>query len=318
MKLCLLHLDDALTRQREFVEECHARKARQLHAADVGEHVRLWGKDRRLAPLADNLRETFFAGNDDDPKLCFMGSGDFHHVTALLLSATLEKCNGPITVIHFDNHPDWVHYRGGMHCGSWVNSAAGQDKVAKVITIGVCSHDLQRPDKKGANLDLLSGGRLELFPYDHAPSKVSGDYGAGGSFRQIGSHLHWQTIARTGEEAFTEKLLSRIPTGDVYITVDKDVLSREDCETNWDQGVMRLPYLLLLLRAIGKKHRIIGADVTGDYSRPRYGGNIWTRSIKHLEIYADQPRQQPSEEMAANLNSASNQAILGVFSEVMA
>jgi hypothetical protein len=58
------------------------------------------------------------------------------------------------------------------------------------------------------------------------------------------------------------------------------VLAREDAITNWDQGCMRMPYLLSLVKEIGKRHSVIGADVTGDYSTPRYSGAIALLIVK--------------------------------------
>jgi arginase family enzyme len=317
MQLCLLHLDDALKAQPAFMATCERDGARQIEAQQLGSTVRLWGKQPQLDRL-QSLLNTHGETLKDEPQLCFMGSGDFHHITALLLETRLEKTPGPVTVLHFDNHPDWVHYNGGMHCGSWVNRAAAHPKIAKVITIGVCSKDLRNPDWKGANLTLLSQGLLELFPYTHAPSRVRHDYGAGASYQQKENHLHWQTIADMGEQAFINMLLPRIQTKEVYLTIDKDVLDRADAETNWDQGQMRLPFLLQLLREIGRRHSIIGADVNGDYSTPHYTGDAWTRLRKHAEIMIDQPRPAPSRPHAAALNSATNHALLEVLSEVMA
>ena len=119
-----------------------------------------------------------------------------------------------------------------------------------------------------------------------------------------------------GEQAFIQTLLSRIKTKNVYITIDKDVLAREDAETNWDQGMMRLPFLLQCLRDIGEHHAIIGADVNGDYSAPNYSGSAWTRIKKHAEILMDQPRA-PDLAKASALNSTTNHALLKVLSEVM-
>jgi len=121
-----------------------------------------------------------------------------------------------------------------------------------------------------------------------------------------------------GEQNFIEYLLSRIITKSVYLTIDKDVLAREDAITNWDQGCMRMPYLLSLVKEIGKRHAVIGADVTGDYSIPRYSGDLWTRLCKHAEIFVDQPRGKPDHAQAVNINSAANHALLEVLSEVMA
>lgn len=316
MQLCLLHLDDALRLQTSFIRACGHGEVRHVEAQALGASVRLWGRqaglDQLHGVLAENLPKA-----DNDPQLCFMGSGDFHHITALLLSLALEKHTGQVTVIHFDNHPDWVHFDGGMHCGSWVNRAAAHPRISKIITIGVCSHDLRNPDWKGANLQLLADGALELFPYAHAPSRVRHNYGEGVSYQQKKNHLHWLTIQDMGEENFIQLLLTRISTKNVYITIDKDVLAREDAETNWDQGIMRLPFLLQILRKIGERHAIIGADVTGDYSVPHYSGGAWTRLKKHAEIFMDQPRTHPDVAKASVLNSATNHALLEVLTEVM-
>jgi hypothetical protein len=316
MQLLLLHLDDALELQPDFARACLNAGASEIQAEDDGRAIRLWGKDDSLNALAGRLAHTMLRGRKD-PHLCFMGSGDFHHVSALLLEVALAKDDKPVTVIHFDNHPDWVHFKGGMHCGSWVNRAARNRLVNKVITVGVCSSDLRKPEGKGANLSLLSSGDLELFPYDHPPSKVKKDYGSGASYRQDAGSLCWNTIRAIGEQNFIDRLLSRIETDAVYLTIDKDVLVADDAITNWDQGNMRLPYLLSLVTEIGARHRIVGADVTGDYSTPAYAGNLWTKVAKHAEILVDQPRRPSDLHLVTNTNSAANHTLLAVLAEAM-
>lgn len=318
MQLCLLHLDDALKTQTDFIATCASDGACEIDLSEAGKGVRLWGRQAELDKISAEIGRQLEKINGSTPKLIFMGSGDFHHITALLLPFALAGSDKPVTVIHFDNHPDWVKFDDGMHCGSWVNRAIANGRVSKVITIGVCSHDLRNPDWKSANLNLLSAGELELFPYNHPPSRVRRDYGSGASYQQKKNHIHWSNIADIGENEFMTKLLARIKTDNVYITIDKDVLDRDDAETNWDQGVMRLPFLLKLLSEIGSRHNIIGADVTGDYSTPRYSGSMARRFLKHAEIFMDQPRSVPDIGKASALNSASNHAILETLAEVMA
>ena len=50
----------------------------------------------------------------------------------------------------------------------------------------------------------------------------------------------------------------------VYISIDKDVLSRDYARTDWDQGDMTLDQLLASIKDISLKHRIIGVDVCGE------------------------------------------------------
>ena len=315
MQLCLLHLDDALTSQASFLDACQQKNARNLDVFHIGSDIRLWGKDAWLNKLSDAL-DGFLEINNKN--LYFMGSGDFHHVSALLLEKTLNVQPETVTLIHFDNHPDWVKEVGGMHCGSWVNRAAAHPSVKKILTVGVTSDDLNLPELKGASLNLLRDGKLELFPFAHAPSRVRGEYGNGAGHTQQGRYLHWNTIAEQGDEAFLQFFLTRIPTKNVYITIDKDVLTTDDAKTNWDQGAMRMNQLLTIIRAIGARHEIIGADVTGDYSPSRFTGSVWTRLMKHGEILLDQPLRKPAMDEAIRVNSAGNLALLETLSEVMA
>jgi len=316
VQVLLLHLDDALELQPEFVRSCKMAGAYELDEKQNGRAVRLWGRQAALDALWRDLGRAR-RSKSAEPRLCFMGSGDFHHVSALLIEQALENTTDQVTVIHIDNHPDWVHFDGGMHCGSWVNRTLSNRQIEKVVTIGVCSNDLERPERKGANLDLLASGRLELYPYAHPPSRVKADYGAGQSYRQQARALHWNTIEDIGEMNFLDRLLASITTESVYVTVDKDVLVEGDAVTNWDQGRMQMAYVLSIISEIGARHRIIGADVTGDYSRPDYGGDLWTRLLKQGEILIDQPRHSCTGSQICTINSSANLALLDVFGEQM-
>jgi arginase family enzyme len=311
MRLEVIHLDEGLTHQTALLDACAGRDATVIDAREEAPHIRLWGWDPSLNRVAAKLPDR------RKPALAFLGSGDFHHVTAMLLQRAAAQEEEPFTVIHFDNHPDWVRFRGGMHCGSWVNRALLIPEVTKVITAGLCSRDLQHPEWKGANLDALRSGKLELFPYAQPPSAVSGAYGKGAGFRQEGGRLHWTCISEIGLAEFTRTLLSRIPTAAIYITLDKDVLAADEAVTNWDQGKMRLDDIIHLIRELGRRHRIIGADVIGDYSPIEYAGALWPIVKKRGESFIDQPRVRLAPEVIAARNEAANLRLLQTFTEVM-
>nr|WP_210274581.1 arginase [Rhizobium leguminosarum] len=302
--------------QPDFVRACTLAGA--CHHVDKrgGSEIRLWGRQKMLSDLGRDISRSL-PPRGRGPQLAFMGSGDFHHVTALLLDTALELRPVSTTLVHFDNHPDWVNFEGGMHCGSWINSALSNPRIDKVVTVGVCSGDLRNPERKGANLRWLREGKLELYPYEHPPSRVSAEYGSGASYRQDGRALYWKSISEVGEENFIDLILSRIGTEAVYFTIDKDVLGADDAVTNWDQGRMRLPYLMALISEIGSRHRVVGADVTGDYSVPSYAGGLKTRLLKQAEILIDQPRLRRAAEAVRNINSAANHALLEVLAESM-
>jgi len=314
MPLHLLHLDDALLLQPEFLGLCRKKNAHELHLEELGSHVRLWGMPRDLQDVYDQL-QPFLKKDDNQPVITFMGSGDFHHISALLLGTVIEGEKNKVTLIHFDNHPDWVHAEPETHCGSWINRALSLPGIEKVITIGVCSDDLSWPEFKGANLLAMRSGDIELFPFSHRPSYVVKQYQFGIGYRQEGQKLYWNNLIDLPVGEAYELLLSRIKTKAIYITIDKDVLSPDDAVTNWDQGKMRLSFLLGLLRPLCERYQVLGIDVNGDYSAPHYGGNLKTMLKKKIEIWLDQPRAQPDNVRTNDCNSRSNTALLKLFTE---
>ncbi|MDB5425094.1 MAG: Arginase [Phenylobacterium sp.] len=298
MRSALLHLDSALTDQRELARSVSARGGRGVDLRHLGPALRLWSRPWALQRLRARIASDLPAAQG--PTLVFSGSGDFHHITPTLLDRAGEAAgHPPVTLVHFDNHPDWVKFANGAHCGSWVGWAARLPNVARVVTVGVCSDDIRRPEGKGADLDLLREDRVELYAY-RAPGQAETVAIAG---------REWPTIAAMGEAAFVDFLPTRIPTTDVYLTIDKDVLQAQDAGTNWDQGRTSLGFLTAMLKRIAEHHRVIGADVVGDWSPAVYGGGILAGLLKQAEALRDQPWSKPGPASPA-LNEAANLELL--------
>jgi hypothetical protein len=259
-----------------------------LDARDLGPALRLWSRPPAMARLVERLRCDLPASAG--PALVFSGSGDFHHISPILLGRAIEaeRCDA-VTVLHFDNHPDWVRFENGVHCGSWVGQAARLPKVAKVITVGVCSADIRRPSPRRADLDLLAEARLELYAYQ-APDGAA-------SLELCGQS--WPTIAALGEPTFAAFLADRIATEAIYITIDKDVLRPDAAATNWDQGQTSLAFLKNLIAPLLATHRLIGADVVGDWSQAVYGGGPLAKLMKRGEALLDQPWSRPDPQACA-------------------
>lgn len=304
MRAALLHLDDALRAQRQLTAAVHWSGGIDLDCRDLGPELRLWGRPEPLERLSARLRDLAPAGIGR--LAVFAGSGDFHHLTPILLARALEGAGGrPATVVHFDNHPDWVRFEPGMHCGSWVGNAARLPGIARIVTIGVCSRDIQRPQARGADLELVLEDRVELYPY-HAP-------GSAPALRICGRE--WPSIGAMGEEAFVDFVPSRIPTDDLYITIDKDVLRADDAATNWDQGQASLRFLTSMLSAIAERHRIIGVDVVGDWSKAVYGGGLLAQVLKRGEALMDQPWSRP-DAVARGRNETVNLELFDLLLEL--
>jgi arginase family enzyme len=296
MHLQILDLDGSLDAQTSLRTVAPWNSVSTIALRDLGPHLRLWSRDRTIR-LA---RERIAAQAPDGPTLHLLGSGDFHHLAAVLM----ERAREPITVVHIDNHPDWVRLAPRWHCGSWVNRALRLPRVERVITIGPCSDDLVRPDLKGGNLPALASGKLVLFPWEHAPSRVWRRVPDGPGRRWEDGHIHWQNLAQSGLEKALDAIISLISTYALWLSIDKDVLDEREALTNWDQGRMPLSALLQIVAAVGARKRIIGADICGEFSTIAH-----TNWFKRWEARADQPQRGADAAMLAR-NEATNKELL--------
>jgi arginase family enzyme len=256
---------------------------------DLGPALRLWGRGKNIGAARARLA----AATDSRPSVTFMGSGDFHHLAALLA----ERVEEPFTLLHFDNHPDWVRLAPRWHCGSWVNRGLALPNVQRVVTVGPCSDDLVDPGRKGGNLPALDSGRLALFPWQHESSRVRRPIADGPGHTWRDGHIHWRNLADMPLQQAIDAVLAAIPTEAIWITIDKDVLPEHEALTNWDQGHMPLAALLAMLRAAGERKRVLGADICGEYSPPRHAN--W---LKRIESKMDQPARDAANRQKVDDN----------------
>ncbi len=282
-----------------------ARNPVVVSARDLAPRLRLWAGRRALAELATRIDGS--KGSGVTPSVTFLGSGDFHNVAPLLIA----RAQGPVTVVHVDNHPDWTRLAPRGHCGAWVNRALELPRVLKVITIGPTSCDLDHPDLRGGAFEALRAGRIEIFAWSRRPSRIIRRLTDGPGHRVRNGKVVWRCV---GDEDWTEvcrDLIDRVPPhAKVWFSIDKDALGPQDAATNWDQGLMPLDALTDLIAALGRARRIAGADICGDWSAPAYD-----TVLKAWEARLDQPRTPPGD---LSTNARTNARLLDVFAEVMA
>lgn len=302
----ILDLDHSLTAQAPISRLLESGRAKRLDLLDLGPKLRLWSSERTWRRFAERLQQRP-RHSGPQPEIFFVGSGDYHHLTPAFLTDLPE----PVSLIHFDNHPDWVRFAPRRHCGSWVNQALKLPNIQRIVTLGPCSDDLQNPQLKGGNVRALKRGVLQLFPWQRPPSKVWGRVGDGAGHQQQENLLHWRNLAELDWSVFLEQMIASLPTRAVWITVDKDVLASEDAATNWDQGGMRLSHLLQAIRALAASKRIIGIDICGEYARPAF-----SNALKRWEAKSDQPPAERWSEADLLRNAATNQALIDLFEEL--
>jgi arginase family enzyme len=304
--LNILDLDHSLTAQAPIAERLADGRATRMDLLELGPKLRLWSTEKNYQRFAAHLAHRA-RPVANKPEIYFVGSGDYHHLTPAFLTDLPE----PVSLIHFDNHPDWVRLAPKRHCGSWVNRALKMPNVKRIVTLGPCSEDLDTPQLRGGNLGALKRGDLQLFPWQHAPSKVWGNIGDGAGHEQRENHLHWRNLADLDWTPFLTSMIDSLPTEAVWITIDKDVLASEDAATNWDQGGMRLTHLLEALCMLAARKRVIGIDVCGEFAQPSH-----SNPLKRWEAKSDQPPADRWSQLDILRNAHTNAALIKLFEEL--
>lgn len=225
-----------------------------------------WQEDVRFGCRMKYMRELDAAvtaflqphvpGKGGQLPIVFMGSGDYHHITWLLLQR-YRDVGEPLELVVFDNHPDNMRYPWGIHCGSWVWHASKLPFISRIHVLGITSTDVEKPHAWENHLRNLRTGKV--------------------CYWCVGRDLGWmERLGIRHSQSFpsVQALLERFgehmkaSRGPIYLSIDKDVLSAEDAQTNWDQGVMRFEEMKAAITLI--KERLIAADVVGEVSAYRY------------------------------------------------
>ena len=234
----LLNLDDAWP--NESIE---------LPVADV----RSWGPQLRFS-APPRVVEQFCRERASDLVAPFLlyGSGDFHYLTALRLCFVAE----PLLLVAFDNHPDWDVRPPKWACGGWVNRALELPNVMLTSVWGCGNFECWWPHQIFGNRSAERAGILEVHPWaDERPVKDRQRKGA---------------ILREDWRERFEEFAKRLGGKDVYVTIDLDCLRSEQATTNWESGRFTVADLEWALGRLREFAPIIGGDICGAYSPPKY------------------------------------------------
>lgn len=249
--------------------------------------ARSWGpRLRYLARPADieRFRERF--GERLAPFVVY-GSGDFHHLTALLAGRLHE----PLVLVCFDNHPDWDRRPPRWACGAWVNRALALPQVRAVSVWGCGNHELRPPHRLFAPRAALRSGRLE----------VRGWRARLGRWADTGSGALEGATWRSQLEGFCAGLGG----ARVYVSVDLDCLRDGAATTSWEPGLFTPDDLRWALSVLHRATRVVGGDICGAWSPGTY-----ERPFQRLAARWDHPRLPPREPPAARtLNRAAVAAL---------
>jgi hypothetical protein len=246
--------------------------------------ARLWSSERNFKRVSNSMQL------ENINQFVLLGSGDYHHLTLALLT----QHSTPLTLVLFDNHPDWMKPPHKYHCGSWVYTAARMPHVERIVIIGLENGDLVGKNFLAGDVESYLNRKIILLPYLPVDAHVQSE----------------QTIVRLAcnlkhnQEVGISEVLNAIATPNVYISIDKDCLQSQDAMTNWEQGTLPLDTVVKCIQRIAKLHTIVGADTVGDYSPP-----VFTSPLKWIGSMLDRPAnalrmisKKKSSEMNATVN----------------
>lgn len=157
----------------------------------------------------------------------FIDNGNYHYVTKFFL----EKIRRPFSLVLFDHHNDMQKSTlwDTLSCGNWAAKIIEDNPYLKqVMLIGAEEKALHEMDEK---------------------------------YRD---RVTYVTLSDIENQLYKGRgLRENVP---LYISIDKDVLSRKYARTNWDQGKMSMKVLEGLLENILHNNTVIGADICGEQS----------------------------------------------------
>jgi len=297
----ILNFDNSIIRQQNLIRRF---QPLIVDLARIGPACRM-SMSERMAEEIRRVLEPALRGSTT-----FLGSGDFHHVSSVLI----EQFTEPISVIVFDHHPDWDTLPPKLHCAAWVTNVLRMQNVKKLVLLGVSSEDISDFRIQTGNLRALKDDRVEIYPYRHRPTRtflkrVPDNRSIRVERGLFSSIIHWQELGKQNIPELFSRLFENLETKRVYVSIDKDCLTADHSLTNWEQGYFSLEELLMLLRLIKTRLEIVGLDIVGDYSPPVVNG--WAKAtLARIDRPRDYSARGKSEGTVDAVNERTNVEIL--------
>ncbi len=243
--------------------------------------LREWGPRLRFSAPPHVIEKFYRECNARFAAFNVFGSGDFHHLSGLLVRRVKE----PVILISFDNHPDWDIRPPKWCCGSWVNRALEVPQVRKVSVWGCGNFECWWPTQLFGNRRAERQGTLEVHPW--ADDRSEKDRQRRGAIFQD----DWK-------EKF-ETFVGGLIAPNFYVTIDMDCLRSADAVTNWENGRFEIVDLLWALQRLRDAGRIIGGDICGAFSEARYAR--WKQKFASEMDHPKLKRPGPAESRQINL-----------------
>lgn len=175
------------------------------------------------------IRERFSTLSAQD--VHFIDNGNYHYLTRLWI----EKLDEKFDLVVFDHHTDMQQSAFGdiLSCGSWILHVLDDDNIKcnKIILIGP-------PEASLKHISNDFTDRIICIAEE-----------------EIGNFLS------ENDAAYLDISNSKLP---LYISIDKDLISKDEFVSNWDQGNISTKQTTEIIKKISRGRKIIGADICGE------------------------------------------------------
>ena len=190
---------------------------------------------------------------NNNSSLAFLGNGNFHYMSYLLL----HKVNQDFSLLVLDHHPDMQpsFFEELLSCGCWIKHALDNLSYLKEAMVLGVKQQLLEELIQTEGFEFL-GRQQGIYRYQkNGKSVICVE-------EQFFVERSKENIKWCGQ---LQKLLKEGLSYPVYVSVDKDVLAESDCVTNWDAGSMTLDTMMKVLHLTTQEHKIFAMDVCGEW-----------------------------------------------------
>lgn len=261
----ILDLDGVVLRQTGLLEILS--KIQIISAKDLGPRLRVkcnfvdWFKlENRITELTGSATDDEILTECNTSLITFYGSNDFHHVTLALI----RRFRTPFNFVILDNHPDWIQWYPGLHCGCWMSHVAHLPTCNQVFHLGGSSSEFTAPETSYLMPWRLLKNKIWVFP---STSKFVG--GVWDEIEQNTLRGKWYVLlTKERLKSLLAPYLESLREYPIYISVDKDVMTREYAIQNWNSGELLIDEVLIIIEVFIELSgcRLLGLDVTGEFS----------------------------------------------------
>jgi hypothetical protein len=221
-------------------------------------------KELLLAKELSSNCSLFMNGSYIPYGLHFIDNGNFHYMSSVYLSMVKE----PFSIVVFDHHPDMQRPMFDiLSCGGWIVDVLDNNEfVRDVHVIGA---------DPGLISELDEADKRKVHFYDI--EDIFEDDGKGGY------------IVKLPESSFP-----------IYLSIDKDVITKQELTTNWDQGEAGAEQILSFVRALAGcclgderpsggsagsgANRLLGVDICGECAPDQEGCDL-DRAIRENDVF---------------------------------